>query len=93
MSGQFTFLSFVDVCTELNSEDATKRRRAIHLFGQLLTDARLTPDAETASVFFEFFSKRLSDFGSTEEALSVMVSLDHVYHDSLRVVLHGFSDA
>ena len=88
MSKQFTFLSFVDVCLELNSEDASKRRRAIHLFGQLLTDSRLDPDKETASVFFEFFSKRLSDFMITEEALSVMVSLDRVYHDSLRVRMH-----
>ena len=90
MSKQFTFLSFVDVCTELNSEDAPKRRRAIHLFGQLLTDPRLTPDQETASVFFEFFSKRLGDFMITEEALSVMVSLDRVYHDSLRVCVQLF---
>ena len=85
MNHEYTFLSFVDECTELNSNDAGRRRRAIHLFGQLLTDPQLPSNQETAALFFEFFSKRLDDFMITEEALNVMIAIDNTYHDSILV--------
>ena len=85
MNHEDTFLSFVDECTELNSNDAGRRRRAIHLFGQLLTDPQLPSNQETATLFFEFFSKRLDDFMITEEALNVMTAIDKTYHDAILV--------
>lgn len=76
----------MDNLSELNSDDATRRKRAIHLLGQLLIEKRLPPREQTAVIFFEFFSKRLGDFMITEELLKVMISLDKTYHAEIIVV-------
>ena len=79
-------LTFVDMCPELNSDVDSIRRQAINLLGKLLSDSLLPFDNQIASVFFDFFYKRLGDSVISEELLKAIVLIVDRYPQAITVL-------